>query len=290
MRNYKHWRDNTRESIQVGDHRVSYNRQATRWLGIWISSQLNFRENTKRALIRVRKAEARLLSFIRKNSVPPFSATHLQEAIMGSTLMYRVEVTCSSQRIMSDSIPRSINRMTRLSLGVLKSTPVSFLQTMGGSIPTKARLQCRQAYYTERLAGSESAEICDITVGEGELAQCLRSALVRSVESCPAQNDSTIERSTASRGMRFSGLIDILQTVSGEEEKEQQRDRVRDFASGFMETEYTFWTDDLACPEEVAGDAVVTHLIDHDMSNDDPLTVSRICVRRRGVVEGSPRG
>ena len=93
-----------------------------------------------------------------------------------------------------------------------------------------------------------------------------------------------IERICTPRGLRFPGLVDVPQPTSGEDEREQQRDRARDFASGFMETEHTFWTDGSAYPGGVAAGAVVTHLVDQDMSDDDPLTAPRVCVGRRGIM------
>ena len=48
---------------------------------------------------------------------------------------------------MRDSIQKAINRMSRATLGVLGSTPVASLETMGGSMPAEPRLQFRQACY-----------------------------------------------------------------------------------------------------------------------------------------------
>lgn len=80
-RSRRHWKDKTRETIQVGDCRIGYNRRAARWLGIWIDSRLSFRENTSISADRARRVEARLTSFMRRNGVPPLSARHLQEAM-----------------------------------------------------------------------------------------------------------------------------------------------------------------------------------------------------------------
>ena len=289
-RNRRHWRDKARESVHVGDHRIGYNRGATRWLGVWIDSRLNFRENTERASARARKAEARLSSFMRRNGVPPLSARHLQEAIVGSTLMYGSEITWRGQRHMSSSIQRSINRMTRSALGTLKSTPVSFLQASGGSMPAEARLQFRQACYAGRLASSESADIRNITVGDGELAHRLRAALVGSEVPCPARVDNMVERTLAPRGLRFPGRIEVPPPVSGEEERIQLNAKARDFASDYEEAEHTFWTDGSAYPGGVAAGAVVTFLVDQDMSDDDPLTAPRVSIERRGIINSRTRG
>ena len=289
-RSRRHWKDKTRESILVDDCRVGYNRGATRWLGIWIDSRLSFRENTEKATARARKAETRLSSFMRRNGVPPLSARHLQEAIVGSTLMYGSEVTWRGQKFMTDSIQRAINRMTRSSLGTLGSTPVHFLQTMGGSMPAESRLQFRQSCYAGRLASSEASEIRDITTGDGELARRLRSTLCDGEGVCPTRVDNMVERVRGPRGLRFPGLVDIPQAASDKEEGERQRERARVFASGFTETEHTFWTDGSAYPGGVAAGAVVTYLVDQDMSDDDPLAAPRVSLRKRGIIESRPQG
>ena len=189
---------------------------------------------------------------------------------------------------MTDSIQLAINRMTRSSLGVLRSTPVAFLQSMGGSMPAEARLQFRQACYAGRLAGSESASIRHITAGEGELARTLRGSLVGSEDLCPTRIDTIVERTLTPSGMRFPGVVDIPQQVRGEVEREQQRDRAIEFARSFIETEHTYWTDGSAYQDGVAAGAVVTHLVDQD-SSDDPLTAPRVSIGRRGAAEDRSR-
>ena len=100
-----------------------------------------------------------------------------------------------------------------------------------------------------------------------------------------ARPDTIVERSFSPRGLRFPGLVDIPQPASGEEERKQHRDRAKDFARRFEEVEHTFWTDGSAFPGGVAAGALVTRLVDHDMSDDDPLAAPRVEVGRRGIVE-----
>ena len=73
-------------------------------------------------------------------------------------------------------------------------------------------------------------------------------------------------------------------------EKEQRNDRARKFASEFEGVEHTLWTDGSAYPCGVAAGAVVSYLVDQDMSSDSPLTAPRVEVERRGTVTSRPRG
>ena len=52
---------------------------------------------------------------------------------------------------METSFQRSINKMTRATLGAFPSTPVAFLQAEGGLAPAAARLERRQGAFA-RLA------------------------------------------------------------------------------------------------------------------------------------------
>ena len=81
---------------------------------------------------------------VARHGVPLLAARHLQEAIVGSTLMYGSEITWRGQASMRKDFQRIINRMSRTTLGVLPSTPVAFLQAEGGSVPADARLNRRQ--------------------------------------------------------------------------------------------------------------------------------------------------
>ena len=103
----------------MGSHRVPFNVRATRWLGIYFDSRLRFSEHAARSTQKARVAEKILSSIVARHGVPPLAARHLQEAIVGSTLMYGSEVTWRGQSAMGRAFQRSINRMSRAIMGVL---------------------------------------------------------------------------------------------------------------------------------------------------------------------------
>ena len=107
---------------------------------------------------------------------------------------------------------------------------------------------------------------------------------------CPGETGTIVEKAFTPRGLRFPGLVDIPPTVTGEDEREQRNDRAGKFASEFEEVEHTFWTDGSAYPGGVAAGAVVTYLVDQDMSDEDPLVAPRVEIERRGVVVSRPHG
>jgi len=43
--------------IRVGNHEVSYNKEVTRWLGVWLDDMLTLNDHTKKTLAKARKAQ-----------------------------------------------------------------------------------------------------------------------------------------------------------------------------------------------------------------------------------------
>lgn len=82
---------------------------------------------------------------------PPVSARRLQEAMVGSTLMYGPKITWRGQRGMEEGFQKTPNRMGMATLGVLPSTPIASLEAEGSSMPVRARLDRRQEGFAARL-------------------------------------------------------------------------------------------------------------------------------------------
>lgn len=283
-RSRRHWRDKINEGVRVGDQTIPYNRRATRWLGIWIDSRLSFRENTIVSAARVKKAETRLASFVRRNGVPPLSARHLQEVIIGSTLMYGSEVTWRGQAFMRVSIQRAINRMSRSSLGVLRSTPIAFLEAFGGSMLVVPRLDMRQAAYVGRVTSAEAEGIRAIAPGGGALAVRLRGSLQDVLgPDQPTQSGEGvgIETTSAPRGLRFPGTIRIPGAETKTQTKEERANTAIEFARGFETDPRSSWTDGSALPGGVGAAAVVGFVEGHET---DQLA-NRVIQKRVGTLE-----
>ena len=54
----------------------------TRWLGIWLDSELRLVENRNRRIAKARQAEAKLRRIVSKYGVPPASTRNLRTAIV----------------------------------------------------------------------------------------------------------------------------------------------------------------------------------------------------------------
>ena len=151
-RRKKHWQAKGEKVIHVGEgHSVRFNREATRWLGIWLDSALTLRENRQRCLGRARKAEARIRRLVTAHGVPPASARDLQSAVVQGTLLYAAELTWNGRRGMEGEYQAAINRMGHASLGVFRSTPLGIVTAESALAPARALLDHRQARLALRL-------------------------------------------------------------------------------------------------------------------------------------------
>ena len=104
-------------------------------------------------------------------------------------------------RTTTHSFQLGINRMTRATLGVLPSTPVSFLQAEGGSVPAEARLRGRQEAFAVRLASkSEGKGGLSAGVGLGKRLQDMVGE---------GEGGGEIEQVRCSRGLVFPGMVTV---------------------------------------------------------------------------------
>ena len=190
---------------------------------------LNCRRYGGCAGFRVHLADAR-------HGVPPLAARHLQEAIIGSTLMYESEVTWRGQRGMGRTFQRSINRMSRATLGVLPSTPVAFLQAEGGSIPATARLNRRQEAFAIRLSSTSGEPHGSLLRSRVGLGARLRGAV-------PEAERGGVERVGFSRGLVFPGEVVVPAEGRRSEDKEEGTKHAVDEARKMSGDMDTIWTD-----------------------------------------------
>ena len=109
--------------IRVGEQRVRFASEPTRWLGIWLDSSLTLAENRRRRLGKARQAEARLRRIVSTYGVPPAAARTLQSTIIQGTVLYASELTWSGGRGVEGEYQRAISWMGRAVLGTFRSTP-----------------------------------------------------------------------------------------------------------------------------------------------------------------------
>ena len=68
--------------IQVGDERVIFNKEATRWLGVWLDSQLEFTAHINERVRRARTAEIQIKSLTKTYGLVPKLIRQIQLAVV----------------------------------------------------------------------------------------------------------------------------------------------------------------------------------------------------------------
>jgi ribonuclease HI len=142
-----------RARIVVENHQVSFNREATRWLGIWLDAGLSLKAHYETCLRKARNAEARVQSLCQAQGLPPGLARRIQVAAVQSVALFGAELWWRGQKDRLDGIQTMINRQARAVTGMLKTTPVGPLVKEAGLAPAEILLEARQLNYTTRLLG-----------------------------------------------------------------------------------------------------------------------------------------
>lgn len=126
---------------------------------------------------------------------------------------------------MCETFQRSINRMSRATLGTLPSTPIAFLQAEGGSLPARARLDRRQESFAVRLASTVSGPHTHLLRATSGLGQRISRMVPEAV------------------GHEVEGIrVSLGRSCPGEEKEKGIETSIRQA----MEKErdpYTIWTD-----------------------------------------------
>ena len=65
----KHKEPKMNARVRVGNHEVSYNKEATRWLGVWLDDMLTLNNDTKKTLAKARRAQNTVRSLMTKKGL-----------------------------------------------------------------------------------------------------------------------------------------------------------------------------------------------------------------------------
>ncbi|KAJ5453717.1 uncharacterized protein N7458_004673 [Penicillium daleae] len=142
-----------RARIIVGSHSVSFNPEATRWLGIWLDTGLTLKVHYQTRLRKARNAESRVRSLCRIQGLAPGLVHRIQVAAVQSVALYGAELWWRGQKDRLTGMQRMMNRQARAITGMLKTTPMGLLNREAGLTPAVVLLEGRQLRYTTRLLG-----------------------------------------------------------------------------------------------------------------------------------------
>lgn len=78
--------------LKAGNEEISFNKKATRWLGVWLDSQLKFTSHINERVRRARAAEIQIKELTRTYDLVPGLVRQIQLSVVQSTALYGVEL------------------------------------------------------------------------------------------------------------------------------------------------------------------------------------------------------
>jgi len=84
--------------IRVGSHEVQYNKEATRWLGVWLDSMLTLNDHTKKTFAKASRAENRVRFLMMKKGLSPEGWQRIQIAAVQAVALYGAELWWKGQK------------------------------------------------------------------------------------------------------------------------------------------------------------------------------------------------
>ena len=248
----KHLRPKLTAKIRVGNGFIKFNKQATRWLGVWMDAHLMFKEHHNRCMKKARAAEARLRSLTGMYRVVPACVIAVQVACVQAVALYSSELwwdpkTGSGQ----DDLQLLLNRQARSTLGALPTTPRGALMRDSGLTPAAVALDARQQRFVARLAsaceGSKSKKLYDYPTP---------GALVGRV----AASEHTRGRRTETMCWPDSGVKPAVKTTILEDDAAAMRAVelwAREMEGKAESATWTWWTDGSCTDDGKVGAAAV---------------------------------
>ena len=95
----KHLRPTLTAKIEVGDGFVRFNKEATRWLGVWMHAHRMFKDHHNCCMKKARAAEARLRVLTRMHGIVPERVTAIQKACIQAVALYGSELWLDAKEI-----------------------------------------------------------------------------------------------------------------------------------------------------------------------------------------------
>jgi len=126
--------------IRVGNHEVSYNNEATSWLGVWLDDMLTLNDHTKKTLAKARKAQNRVRSLLTKKGLSSEGCKRIQVPAVQAVALYGSEFWWHGQESRAQEIQRLLNEQDRRVTRCFRTTPQGALMNDVGLRPAKALL------------------------------------------------------------------------------------------------------------------------------------------------------
>jgi len=126
--------------VRVGNPEVSYNKEATRWLGVWLDDMLTLNDHTKKRLVKARRALNRVKSLMTKTGLSSEGCKRIQVTAVQAVALYGSELWWHGQENRAQEVQWLLNEQGRRVTGCFRTTPQGALMNDAGLRPAKALL------------------------------------------------------------------------------------------------------------------------------------------------------
>jgi ribonuclease HI len=173
----------TEAKVKVGDKEVSFNRAATRWLGVWLDSQLTLKEHHATRLKSGRNAMNRLKRLTGQMGLSPVNCRRIMTACVQSVAMFGAELWWKGGNIRgttgrAEELQLLVNREARATTGAFRTTNLGALAMESGIRPASNQLENRQCRFGLRLLSLPQGDKArDIISAQTAIGQRLKTAL-----------------------------------------------------------------------------------------------------------------
>ena len=146
----------TAATVTVGDNLVPFNKEATRWLGVWLDSQLTLRDHHATRLKQGHKAMARLRRLTGKMGLSPDNCRKVMTACVQSVAMFGAELWWKGDHVRGtmgqvEEIQVLVNQEARATTGCFRTTNRGALSMESGLRAVTTQLENRQRRFGLRL-------------------------------------------------------------------------------------------------------------------------------------------
>ena len=231
--------------VRVGNHKVRYNKEATRWLGMWLDDMLTLNDHTKKTLAKARKAQNRVRSLTVKQGLNLGSCQQIQVAAVQAVILYGSELWWREQKDRAQEVQKVLNEQGRRVTGCFRTTPQGALMNDAGLLPAEPLLNNRLRRYKVRQMMMPDSS------GGGRMIK-IRGSVCQRVEGI---DELIPEEFQERRSYETTTLPKTRQSLKGkviiQEEEEAKKEAVRG-REGLV-----LWTDGARKEDEWTGCAVV---------------------------------
>ena len=114
-------------SINLASSPITFNKDATRWLGFQLDYRLDFLKHFNKKIAQVKQALHQTRLLVKRKGLAIGLAKRVQVAAVTSIALYGAEIQQRGQKTRKTQMQTLFNAQARAALGLFKTTPLKYL-------------------------------------------------------------------------------------------------------------------------------------------------------------------